>query len=96
MLQPVASRQSFELLVNLTEEGPNQSVSSDNFHGLINILDEFASAAGRAVEAVGNTERRKGPEAPQSVPPLLYLFLTSPELYLSETNMFREGKRASN
>ncbi|CCM03853.1 uncharacterized protein FIBRA_06002 [Fibroporia radiculosa] len=48
---PEASRQSFELVAALAGDGPEQRVSPDNFPGLIAALDEFATAAGVAVES---------------------------------------------
>lgn len=65
MLQQVASRQGFSLLVSLADDGPEQTVSADNFPGLVSILDEYASVAGHAVEVAGHAERRRGPESPQ-------------------------------
>lgn len=64
MRQPAASRQSFELLTALVADGPEQCVSTDNFAGLVNLLDDYASAAGSAVENAGNRDRRKGSETP--------------------------------
>ncbi|KAH9951281.1 Sec7-domain-containing protein [Amylocystis lapponica] len=46
-----ASRQSFDLITKLVSEGPERRVTTDNYAGLIAVLDEFATAAGVAVEA---------------------------------------------
>ena len=48
---PEASRQSFELIATLVSGDQNQSVTMDNFPGLVAVLDEFATAASVAVEA---------------------------------------------
>lgn len=51
MSHPEASRQSFEWISKLTLEGPEQSVTPDNYSGLVGVLDDYATAAGVAVEA---------------------------------------------
>ena len=48
---PEASRQSFDMLTGLVGEGSDDLVTPDNFTGLVNALDEFATAAGIAVDA---------------------------------------------
>ncbi|KZT74208.1 Sec7-domain-containing protein [Daedalea quercina L-15889] len=48
---PEAARQAFELISTLAGEGPEQYVTSDNFPGLVAVLDEFMTAASVAVEA---------------------------------------------
>ena len=48
---PEASRQSFDILTGLVGEGAEDLVTPDNFTGLVNALDEFATAAGIAVDA---------------------------------------------
>ncbi|EJF65717.1 Sec7-domain-containing protein [Dichomitus squalens LYAD-421 SS1] len=48
---PEASRQSFDILAALVGDGPQDSVTPDNFTGLVNALDEFATVAGIAVDA---------------------------------------------
>ena len=48
---PEASRQSFEILASLATEGTQELVTPDNFVGLVNALDEFATAASVAVDA---------------------------------------------
>jgi len=50
MSHPDASRLSFELVVALTEDGPDNAVVPDNFSGLLTILDDFASAASMVQE----------------------------------------------
>ncbi|KAI0807169.1 Sec7-domain-containing protein [Fomes fomentarius] len=48
---PEASRQSFNILAGLAAESNQELVTPDNFAGLVNALDEFATAAGIAVDA---------------------------------------------
>ena len=48
---PEASRQSFDILSRLAADGDEAPVTPDNFVGLVNALDEFATAAGIAVDA---------------------------------------------
>ncbi|KAH8117228.1 Sec7-domain-containing protein [Phellopilus nigrolimitatus] len=62
MKQPAASRKSFDLLVSLAADGVEQCVTMDNFAGLVNLLDEYASAASSAVESTGQHDKRKNAE----------------------------------
>ena len=64
MRQPAASRQAFELLTKLVSDGEEQCVTVDNFGGLVNLLDEYASAASLAVESSGHHDRRRTTETP--------------------------------
>lgn len=48
---PEAARQSFDILSNIAMDPSQQLVTPDNFTGLVNALDEFATAAGIAVDA---------------------------------------------
>ncbi|KAH9946245.1 Sec7-domain-containing protein [Epithele typhae] len=48
---PEASRQSFEILSGLVSDSNDALVTIDNFVGLVNALDDFATAAGVAVDA---------------------------------------------
>ncbi|KAI5124326.1 hypothetical protein M0805_008933 [Coniferiporia weirii] len=64
MKQSAASRQSFELLLSLVSDGAEQCVTVDNFGGLVSILENYASAAGSAVEDSGQHDKRKGAESP--------------------------------
>ena len=48
---PEASRQSFDILSRLAADGDEAPVTPDNFVGLVNALDEFATAASIAVDA---------------------------------------------
>ena len=64
MRQPAASRQAFELLTALVSDGPEQNVSSENYAGLVSLLDEYASAANSAVENAGKRDKRKESESP--------------------------------
>nr|VWO98733.1 MSP1 protein-like protein [Ganoderma boninense] len=43
--------QSFDILAGLAGDGPQDLITSDNFTGLVNALDEFSTAAGVAVDA---------------------------------------------
>ena len=42
---------SFELITNIASTGPDQLVTVDNFLGLVTILDDFATIAGKATES---------------------------------------------
>ncbi|KAI0736608.1 hypothetical protein C8Q72DRAFT_893220 [Fomitopsis betulina] len=46
-----AARQAFELMAALVNDGPEQHVTSDNYPGIVAVLDEFMTAASLAVEA---------------------------------------------
>ena len=46
-----AARQAFELMTALVNDGPEQYVTSDNYPGIVAVLDEFMTAASMAVEA---------------------------------------------
>ncbi|KAJ6525107.1 hypothetical protein DFH09DRAFT_1264292 [Mycena vulgaris] len=50
---PEAARPSFELITTLASDGPDQTVTIDNFAGLLNLLDEFATSADVAVNQQG-------------------------------------------
>ncbi|KAJ6488639.1 hypothetical protein C8R47DRAFT_978394 [Mycena vitilis] len=58
---PEAARPSFELIASLVSDGPDQTVTIDNFSGLLNLLDDFASSAGALVEAQNHQGRRQEP-----------------------------------
>ena len=45
MAHPEASRMSFDLIEALVADGPDNSVSPDNFSGLLTVLDDFATSA---------------------------------------------------
>ncbi|KAF7440985.1 GDP/GTP exchange factor for ARF [Pleurotus ostreatus] len=59
MPNPEASRLSFEFIVSLASDGPNQVVTPDSFAGLVMILDDFATAAGKAIESQQTKGRQK-------------------------------------
>ncbi|KAL4268665.1 SEC7 domain-containing protein [Pleurotus pulmonarius] len=59
MSNPEASRLSFEFICTLTGDGPSQVVTADNFAGLVMILDDFATAAGKATESQQTKGRQK-------------------------------------
>lgn len=58
---PEAARPAFELVTSLVSDGPDQTVTIDNFTGLLNILDEFAIGAGGVVETQHHQGRRREP-----------------------------------
>ncbi|THH10280.1 hypothetical protein EW145_g1429 [Phellinidium pouzarii] len=62
--QPAASRQSFDLLLSFVCDGSKQYVVVDNFAGLVTMLEEYASAAGSAVEKTGQHDKRRGAQSP--------------------------------
>lgn len=59
MSNPEASRLSFEFICTLIGDGPSQVVTADNFAGLVMILDDFATAAGKAIESQQTKGRQK-------------------------------------
>ncbi|CDO70750.1 hypothetical protein BN946_scf184798.g65 [Trametes cinnabarina] len=61
-----ASRQSFEILSRFANDGPEQLVTPDNFTGLVNALDEFATVAGIAVDAQQQGRRTQALNASNS------------------------------
>ncbi|OJT08688.1 hypothetical protein TRAPUB_414 [Trametes pubescens] len=48
---PEAARQSFDILASIATDTTQQLVTPDNFTGLVNALDEFATVASIAVDA---------------------------------------------
>ncbi|KAJ6606553.1 hypothetical protein DFH09DRAFT_1242048 [Mycena vulgaris] len=58
---PEAARPSFELITTLASDGPDQTVTIDNFAGLLNLLDEFATSAGVVAETQHQQGRRREP-----------------------------------
>lgn len=61
MVHPEAARMSFDLIDGLTAEGPDHSLSVDNFLGLLTILDDFATAASTLQEQQLHKRRRAEP-----------------------------------
>lgn len=59
-----ASRQSFDVLTGLISDGPQQCVTIDNFHGLVNLLDDYATAAGMVVEKSNIHDKKKTVDSP--------------------------------
>jgi brefeldin A-resistance guanine nucleotide exchange factor 1 len=55
---PEASKLSFDMVQKLATDSPEDSVTGDNFAGLIAVLDDFATAAGAAVE--GQRQDKRG------------------------------------
>jgi len=60
-----AARASFDFIQRLIVEGPERCISVDNIVGLVAVLDDFASAAGIAVEVEQQHARRR-PESNSS------------------------------
>ncbi|KAF8184945.1 Sec7-domain-containing protein [Mycena galopus ATCC 62051] len=67
---PEAARPSFELLTALVSDGPEQTVTLDNFNGLLNLLDDFATAAGTVAENRHQQGRRQEPLTSANSPPI--------------------------
>lgn len=61
MAHPEAARMSFDLIDALTAEGPDNSLSVDNFIGLLTILDEFSASANALQEQQQYKGRRAEP-----------------------------------
>lgn len=55
---PEASKLSFDMIQKLATDYPEGSVTADNFGGLVAVLDDFASAAGAAME--GQSQYKRG------------------------------------
>ena len=55
---PGAAKQSFEIVVSLISDGPDQCITQDNIHGLINLLDFYASAVTVALDGLTAESRR--------------------------------------
>ena len=45
MTHPEAARMSLDLIETLVADGPDNSVSLDNFSGLLTVVDDFATSA---------------------------------------------------
>ena len=58
MLHPEAARMSFDLIETLVADGPDNSVSLDNFSGLLTVVDDFATSAGMLQEQQQQRGRR--------------------------------------
>jgi brefeldin A-resistance guanine nucleotide exchange factor 1 len=54
-----AARVSFDLIQQLTAEGPEQRISADNVSGLVAVLDDFVTAAGIVAEVEHQHARRR-------------------------------------
>lgn len=61
MSQADAAKKSFDLISGMINDGPDVLVTLDNFAGLVNVLDDFASAASAATEAHRQRRRRAEP-----------------------------------
>nr|GAT51097.1 predicted protein [Mycena chlorophos] len=67
---PEASRHSFELVTQLVVDGPEQTVTLDNYLGLLTILDDFATHAGSVSEGQQQQGRRQEPLTAANSPPI--------------------------
>lgn len=61
MAHPEAARMSFDLIEALVADGPDNSVSLDNFSGLLTVLDDFATSANMLQEQQQHRGRRNEP-----------------------------------
>lgn len=61
MAHPEAARMSFDLIEALVADGPDNSVSLDNFSGLLTVLDDFATSANMLQEQQQQRGRRNEP-----------------------------------
>ncbi|KAJ7771775.1 hypothetical protein B0H16DRAFT_195217 [Mycena metata] len=66
---PEAARPSFELITSLVSDGPEQTVTLDNYSGLLNLLDDFATSAGIVSEGQHHG-RRQAPLTSANSPPI--------------------------
>ncbi|KAJ7197212.1 hypothetical protein GGX14DRAFT_471834 [Mycena pura] len=64
------ARPSFELVTSFVSDGPEQTVTIDNFSGLLNLLDDFASHAGKVAEGQHQQGRRHEPLTSANSPPI--------------------------
>jgi golgi-specific brefeldin A-resistance guanine nucleotide exchange factor 1 len=58
MAHPEAARMSLDLVEALVADGPDNSVSLDNFSGLLTVLDDFATSANMLQEQQQRRGRR--------------------------------------
>ncbi|KAJ7074218.1 hypothetical protein C8F01DRAFT_1099675 [Mycena amicta] len=65
---PEASRHSFELITQLVSDGPEQTVTLDNYSGLLTILDDFVTHAGTVTEVHQHQGRRQEPLSASNSP----------------------------
>ncbi|THH01721.1 hypothetical protein EW026_g1024 [Hermanssonia centrifuga] len=86
-----ASRQSFELIHKMVSDGPEQRLTADNFVGLVNVLDEYATVASFATEAQQQGRRAQALNASNQVEELFnrVLFhlldeLVKPQVFLRD------------
>jgi len=85
---------SFELIEALTAEGSDNSVSLDNFVGLLTVLDDFASSASTLQEQQQHKGRRAEPlSSSKLVPSIILSSITLISLHTSSPTIAR-GKKA--
>lgn len=58
MAHPEAARMSLDLVEALVADGPDNSVTPDNFSGLLTVLDDFATSANMLQEQQQQRGRR--------------------------------------
>ncbi|KAL0577890.1 GDP/GTP exchange factor for ARF [Marasmius crinis-equi] len=66
IFNPEAARVSFDLVSSLVEDGEFQLVNSDNYNGLLTLLEDFAVHAGLSAESHQRQGRRQEPTNPAS------------------------------
>ena len=71
----MAARRSLEVLSNVITDASVQRVTSDNFSGIVELLDVHAELASKAVKASGRQDRRRQSETPVLSVPLSYQML---------------------
>jgi len=85
---------SFELIEALAAEGPDNSISLDNFAGLLTVLDDFAGSASTLQEQQQHKGRRAEPlSSSRFVPSTILSSVTLPSLHTSSPTISR-GKKA--
>jgi len=57
---PEASKPAFDLISQIVTVDDGKAVTGDNIHGIITILDDFATLAGLATEEKQQQQRRIG------------------------------------
>ncbi|KAG6909836.1 hypothetical protein DXG01_015109 [Tephrocybe rancida] len=65
-----AARMSFDLITSVVSDGSDQLVTTDNFSGLITILDDFMTIAGASTERSQSKGRRSEPLTSVNSPPV--------------------------
>jgi brefeldin A-resistance guanine nucleotide exchange factor 1 len=84
---------SFELIEALAAEGPDNSVSLDNFASLLTVLDDFASSASALQEQQHKGRRAEPLSSSKLVPSIILSSFTLISLHTSSPTIAR-GKKA--